>query len=70
MAKIEKGGLGMTEFKKYKHKESGEECSLMMESGEFVKIFFPDNQGEENGDYDQVRILNKQKFLEQYEPIN
>lgn len=60
----------MTEFKKYKHKKSGEECSLMIESGEFVKIFFSDNQGEENGDYDQVRILNKQKFLEQYEPIN
>lgn len=60
----------MTEFKKYKHKKSGEECSLMMELGEFVKIFFSDNQGEENGDYDQVRILNKQKFLEQYEPIN
>lgn len=60
----------MTNFKKYKHKKSGEECSLMMESGEFVKIFFSDNQGEENGDYDQVRILNKQKFLEQYEPIN
>ena len=35
MAKIKKGGLGMTEFKKYRHKESGE----------IVKIGKPDKDG-------------------------
>ena len=56
-------------FKKYRNKESGEECFIKMETETFLKVFFPDNIGEEGGDSEQTKIMNRNKFLEQYEPI-
>ena len=45
-------------FKKYRNKESGEECFIKMETETFLKVFFPDNIGEEGGDSEQTKIMN------------
>lgn len=56
----------MTEFKKYKHKESGEEFNVK-QKGEQYFVYFTDNEW-----FSKIpnEIINEQELNKQYEPIN
>lgn len=55
--------------KHYKNKQSGEPCELLMEAGNFVKVFFPYNQGEGGGDDEQTVVMSKVRFFEKHEEV-
>ena len=56
----------MTEFKKYKHKESGEEFNVK-QKGEQYFVYFTDNEW-----FSKIpnEIINEHELNKQYEPIN
>ena len=66
MAKIKKGGLGMTEWKKYKHKESGEIVEACL-TADKLPIYFIKMDTTKNM---KPLLFYKEEFLEQYQPIN
>jgi len=56
-------------MKEYRNKETGQLCYVANTTDNLIKAHFPDNQGEENGDYEQDRIFTKDRFNRQYEEL-
>lgn len=55
--------------KNWRNKKSKEPAYIEIETNTFVKVYLSENQGEENGDFDQAMIFSKKRFLEEYEEV-